>query len=382
MKGFPLLIIISIFIISSSFEIKDKVINPVRILQDEDETDLNYTAFEPPEESQIEKHVLLGFEAKPKSSGNKDVLKEMNIFFKNIPGITKFKKYVYFTVNYTPNKRNRRRRLDEKGTTQKALKGILEETTLDEDIVKYIVDIEFDDMKSFNLGKNIQFLDTNYNDLDFIQKKLEDLQESDTDVQIPPYISLNSSEQIKKEKILYFKADEIKELQKKQIKIIGKFSKDYEPDEKLQLKFICINCFPSYSEIDAFFEKYDNDDSYSLTCYFSDIFKINLEDAYDNKTLRNLSENSDYEILSLKSNKNENLLNIDYNYMSTISNLKYKKKSNGLSTGAITGIVIGCVAVLICVTVLAIYFGRKKKAIAHSSAIEFYNSSFALNNDK
>ena len=123
-----------------------------------------------------------------------------------------------------------------------------------------------------------------------------------------------------------------------------------------------------------------------MTCYLSDVFKINLENAYgdfisNDKKLRYLQKNNQIKRIFL-SGGDDDLLNIDYNYISTISNLKYPKKNDGLSAGAITGIVVGCVAVLIFVTVLAIYFGRKKKAIAHSSAIEFYNSTYALNNDK
>ena len=385
MKGFPLLIIISLFIISLGFEIKDNRENSIRILQDDDdETDLNNTSFEPPEGSPIQKPILLGFNSEKHE--NSEILKEINIFFKNVPGKSVFQKYIYFTVNYKSDRR--RRRLDEGGSMKKAaLKGVLDESTLKEDIVKYNVQNENKEIKAFTLEKNIQFLNKSYSDLNYVKNKLEELDESISDVEFTQDFSFESAEQDYNENsFTFFYAEEIKQFPNKQIQIIGKFSQEYEQDNNTQLKLFCPKCFPTDFEFDGYLEKYNNADTYSLTCYLSDVFKINLENAYgdfisNDQKLRYLQKNNKGKRIFL-SGGDDDLLNIDYNYISTISNLKYQKKNDGLSAGAITGIVVGCVAVLIFVTVLAIYFGRKKKAIGHSSAIEFYNSTFALNNDK
>ena len=60
-------------------------------------------------------------------------------------------------VNYISNKR--RRRLGNKSIKHKALKGVLNNETLDKDIVEYDVKNIYKDMNGFNLEKNVQFLD-------------------------------------------------------------------------------------------------------------------------------------------------------------------------------------------------------------------------------
>ena len=96
------------------------------------------------------------------------------MFFKNIKTVSKtlFKNYIYFLVNYISNKR--RRRLGNKSIKHKALKGILNNETLDKDIVEYDAKNIYEDMNGFNLEKNVQFLVQDYENLTYIQEKLDD----------------------------------------------------------------------------------------------------------------------------------------------------------------------------------------------------------------
>ena len=65
----------------------------------------------------------------------------------------------------------------------------------------------------------------------------------------------------------------------------------------------------------------------------------------------------------------------DYNntntvdYYTTGSNAKYRKKSSGLSGGAIAGIVIACVVVLVAASIAAIMLRKPSPPIDNSTAI-------------
>ena len=127
----------------------------------------------------------------------------------------------------------------------------------------------------------------------------------------------------------------------------------------------------------AYFEKIQNSDNYSLIFDLSEIFKINLEDAYadlniDEPNLRNLQDNN-YDKRIFLSGIKKDLLKIN-----VIPRNSYSKNSDGqLSGGAIAGIVIASIALLAGITILAICL-RKKNVASHSSAIEFYNSSSSI----
>ena len=54
--------------------------------------------------------------------------------------------------------------------------------------------------------------------------------------------------------------------------------------------------------------------------------------------------------------------------------------SSGLSGGAIAGIVIACVVVLIVIGLLFVYFNKPSPKSMDSSAIQFYNSSLSVVN--
>ena len=153
---------------------------------------------------------------------------------------------------------------------------------------------------------------------------------------------------------------------------------------KKKINFTCLHCFPENTLIEADFENYKNNNNYSLIFYLSNILKINLEGAYadlnsDERRLRNLQNNNKIKRLFLTEGK-EKLLDIEY--VSTFINSK-SKKNEGLSGGAIAGIIIACVALLVGASVVALILVRKKKVkvMPNSSAIDFYNSSASLNNE-
>ena len=376
------LLIISIFLISFSFEARHNGKNSLRFLEEDEETDLNMTSLEPEEEKDDPKPILLGFNFTYSNDGNN--LESITMFFKNIKTVSKtlFKNYIYFLVNYIPNKR--RRRLGNKSIKHEALKGVLDNETLDKDIVEYDVKNISKDMNGFNLEKNVQFLDQDYDNLTYILEKLDDLvyDEEYIDVMFTPDFNFSITEQyFNPDLFLFFDAKEINHVQQKRIKIIGNFTKDYDLSEygllKKPIKFVCVNCFPENIKLQAYFEKIQNSDNYSLIFDLSEIFKVNLEDAYadlniDEPNLRNLQDNN-YDKRIFLSGIKKDLLKIN-----VIPRNSYSKNSDGkLSGGAIAGIVIASIALLAGITILAICL-RKKNVASHSSAIEFYNSSSSI----
>ena len=155
MKKFPILILIHTFIISNSFGINNIRENPIRILENTDELNNTINKFEPSEKKQSSKPLLLGFNTiyskQKENNNNKKEITVINLFFKNVADKSIFKKYIYFTV--TIPKKSRRRLEDE----IIALRGELNETTLNEGKVQYIVKNQEkripENTESFNLKK-------------------------------------------------------------------------------------------------------------------------------------------------------------------------------------------------------------------------------------
>ena len=117
-------------------------------------------------------------------------------------------------VNYISNKR--RRRLGNKSIKHKALKGVLNNETLDKDIVEYDVKNISEDMNGFNLEKNVQFLDQDYENLTYIQEKLDDLvyDEEYIDVMFTHDFNFSITEQyFNPDLFLFFDAKEINHIQ-------------------------------------------------------------------------------------------------------------------------------------------------------------------------
>ena len=113
------------------------------------------------------------------------------MFFKNVADKSIFKKYIYFTV--TIPKKSRRRLEDE----TIALRGELNETTLNEDKVQYIVKNQEkripENTESFNLKKNIMFEEEKL-EPEQIKEELDNIGASISDVQYSQEFKSNSEE--------------------------------------------------------------------------------------------------------------------------------------------------------------------------------------------
>ena len=124
-------------------------------MENTDELNNTINKFEPSEKKQSSKPLLLGFNTiyskQKEDNNNQKEITVINLFFKNVADKSIFKKYIYFTV--TIPKKSRRRLEDE----TIALRGELNETTLNEGKVQYIVkNLENripENTESFNLKK-------------------------------------------------------------------------------------------------------------------------------------------------------------------------------------------------------------------------------------
>ena len=388
MKRFSILILIYNFIIATSFGIKNRRENPIRILENTDElyNNTNINIFEPSEKKQSSKPLLLGFttiksKEKENNKDKKDIA-VINLFFKNVADKSIFKKYIYFTV--TIPKKSRRRLKDE----AIALRGTLNETTLNEGQVQYIVKGEEggipENTESFDLNKNIMFEETKL-EPENIKEELDNLGSSVSDVQYSQEFKTNSDQNdYEPEKYKIFKAEEINKYYNKKIQIIGKLLDNYVPSKRIneQLTFKCVHCYPANSLFEAILEKY-NETCYSLTSDLSNIVIINLQDAIANLTLKSdnlrfMIEN-EYEKLLLSEAKDD-LLDIEFSSI-PISAKTLKKTSSGLSAGGIVLIVIACIVALATVVLIFIFCVKPKKVKEYSRAIDLYNSTATLNSE-
>lgn len=101
--------------------------------------------------------------------------------------------------------------------------------------------------------------------------------------------------------------------------------------------------------------------------------KKSLESNLNGKSgLVNIDSNNISYILSFKDNSTSSILDYDYN---TSLNKAYipKKSYGGLSTGAIVGIIIQCIAVLIAVLGLAFFLSKSSTGTVGNSAIPMEN---------
>ena len=132
----------------------------------------------------------------------------------------------------------------------------------------------------------------------------------------------------------------------------------------------------------------DLENNYTLTFKFKDFIDANLNkdckadiSQYKIPKKRRLEEEY-FQYLMLSSDDQE-MLHLDETSPEVSHNFGRKiASSSGLSGGAIAGIVIACVVAIVGIALAFIYFKRPNIKPADVSAIEFYNSTFALNNDK
>ena len=136
-------------------------------------------------------------------------------------------------------------------------------------------------------------------------------------------------------------------------------------------------------EFEATLSKYEeNKKIYSLDFYIKDFIETSLNGAYAYLPknwikIRILEDDKTHKLILNEKNVSLYLVGsspVPHSYSRKIAS------SSGLSGGAIAGIVIACVVVLIVIGLLFVYFNKPSPKSMDSSAIQFYNSSLSVVN--
>lgn len=424
MKEIYILIIILIFscVVQKSIELVPESNNHIRKLQDYEELS-SYNGTEPELDSefppetqpltqpmtQIEteivkkyhepiktKPVLKGFNLIKKEEKKDDGPKEQSslvVFFKNVGDKSVFKKYIFFYITIINNKV--RLLENDNKNNQKLVKAVLNENSLSSDNVEYIVE-ETEEIKQVIEGKasakmeqpNIIFLgqdSTNNTDIvKEIETLLNDTKTSDITIMSEEVLEDITNQDYEPNSIIYFNVQDIKKSGSQSYRITGNFTIPFEMESE---KEVIIFHLP---EIDTFYATLSKIgyEIYQMSFSIPDYIKTDLNYAWANITERKIikkrrleEKNKYYETLEF-SEKEKDQLSLPKD---TIKSQSYGVKitsSGGLSGGAIAGIVIACVFVLVCLVFVIIFFMKPKPQPKDISAIDFYNSSLSVVQDK
>ena len=200
------------------------------------------------------------------------------------------------------------------------------------------------------------------------------------------HFDLNINDQnFDKNSFIFFNVEELKPISTLHYEIIGNINIEKEinidKNEKLTFKYQQYN---NPKEFEATLSKYEEDKKiYSLDFYIKDFIETSLNGAYaylpkNWAKIRILEDDNTYKLV-LNETENVSL----YLVGSSPVPHSYSRKiasSSGLSGGAIAGIVIACVVVLIVIGLLFVYFNKPSPKSMDSSAIQFYNSSLSVVN--
>lgn len=402
MKEIFILIIFS-FIIQKSFELEPKRDYLNRELQQSVELPTyNWTEPEPEPEPKEEKYhepaktkpVLKGFNLiKKNEEKNDDGPKEqpsLVVFFKNVGDKSVFKKYIYFYITIIIN---RVRVLENEN--KKLVKAVLNENSLSSDNVEYIVE-ETEEIKEVIEGKasaqmeqpNIIFLneDSKNNDevLNEIRTILNDNKTTDITIMTEEVLKNITNQENDFNSTIYFNVHDIKKTGSQSYRITGNFTIPFEMQNEKEL---IIFHLPEINTFDATLSKigYEN---YQMSFSIPDYIKTDLNYAWANISERKIikqrrleDKNIYYKTLEFHETAIEQLILP----LPTPETHKYGLKiasSGGLSGGAIAGIVIACIFVLVCLVFVIIFFIKPKPKPKDISAIDFYNSSLSVVQDK
>lgn len=348
--------------------------------------------------SKPKKATLIGIQGKPKENKQKKDKVELTIFFKNLDKESAkniFLKFIYFNAILDKNKR----RLE--GSTENnkeiLLCGELIEASLERDIVEYNINKnikEFDDeiveYESMDVEPQFKFLDTDYFAGDSVEegkKNLDEIKNSlkkmNSDVIIKSNVELNDvTQQIFENSTLFFNANDKIVMGYLSYKILGNFPPNVNINidkEKLIFNYTHLNEIKTF---EGTFEKIPRGKhNYSISFRLKEAVETDLnEDCTANITQLNiqkariLQEGQIYKEITLK----EGVNNVLYIEQPTPQTGNYGRKiasSSGLSGGAIAGIVIICVVVLISVALAFIYFNRPIIGPTDANKLEFYNNT-------
>ena len=369
MKIQTILLIYS-FLIAKSFINELKTNHNIRMLEVEPTSLINGT----------ESLNLIGFGGYNKTKiPNKDTYKfQLKVFFQKIFGYD----YKEFLLLKLKLKRGYLRGLDGDGDYINVAAKLNKES-LSWDIIQYDIDADgdgkgYEDFDKIDVDTKMKFQNH--------EPKIEDYNfENCDDVKIMTEIENINEQNLDKDSFIFFNVLNLKTISPLHYEIIGNINIEKEinidKNEKLTFHYQQYN-MPK--EFEATLSKYEKDKKiYSLDFYIKDFIETSLNGASADLPenwikIRILEVDKTHKLL-LNETENVSL----YLVGSSPVPHSYSRKiasSSGLSGGAIAGIVIACVVVLIVIGLLFVYFNKPSPKSMDSSAIQFYNSSLSVVN--
>ena len=363
-----------IFLIFSFFMLKrveNKIVTRGLEYIEMEETNGN-TTITPPDEPIKPKPTLLGFGYYKEDIDEKKI--SFNVFIKKLVGGSAYK-FIYFTVKIFFESL---RGLNE-GDVEIKVTGELENEN--ENYYSYKVNINTTN-DNFDNNKKIDTI--NFKNDFQLSNSTEEFQ---TDYEVNEG-AINTGGQsttinIKNEKggvknYVYFKVTDLNNINN-EFELYGYLTYLVEPYD-IKNGEIEINYEQDYFDetMKGHFEKIGNSGLYCIKFKIKNTINTNLEGAWADLTnslalnLRNLNTNE--KLLYLSQTPRQALyIHKEYNEDTKLY-FHNKKNSSGLSGGAIAGIVIGCIVVLVALSIAFIFLRKvEKQPQLQSSAIDFYN---------
>ena len=370
-----ILLIIYFFLIAKSFANELKTNHKIRMLQDP--TDQGNST------GTIGTPILLGFGGFNKTKlQNEDTYSfQLKVFFQKIHDYV-YKKYLFLKLKL---KRGYLRSLDRDGDGDINVAAKLDDDSLKRDIIVYEIDDNNNgtghkDFDSIDVDTKMKFQDNNSSIKEF---NFEDCEDCD-DVAIMAETENINDQKYDIDSFIFFNVEELKPISTLHYEIIGNINIEKEinidKNEKLTFHYQQYN-MPK--EFEATLSKYEeNKKIYSLDFYIKDFIETSLNGAYAYLPknwikIRILEDDKTHKLILNEKNVSLYLVGsspVPHSYSRKIAS------SSGLSGGAIAGIVIACVVVLIVIGLLFVYFNKPSPKSMDSSAIQFYNSSLSVVN--
>ncbi len=371
-----ILLIIYFFLIAKSFANELKTNHKIRMLQDPTDHQGNSTGT-------IGTPILLGFGGFNKTKlQNEDTYSfQLKVFFQKIHDYV-YKKYLFLKLKL---KRGYLRSLDRDGDGDINVAAKLDDDSLKRDIIVYEIDdnnngIGHKDFDSIDVYTKMTFKDNNAKIKDFF----EDCEDCD-DVAIMAETENINDQKYDIDSFIFFNVLNLKTISPLHYEIIGNINIEKEinidKNEKLTFKYQQYN---NPKEFEATLSKYEEDKKiYSLDFHIKDFIETSLNGAKAHLPknwikIRILEDDLDHELVLNEMEEGKLYLvgssPVPHSYSRKIAS------SSGLSGGAIAGIVIACVVVLIVTGLLFVYFNKPSPKNMDSSAIQFYNSSLSVVN--